>query len=242
MTSFALLAGFRAGMQGGLGRSTKFSPLTRIPLTAGTGCDCVKFYNYLMSNTLINFLKYLRGIEVTVETLRSLVAGGNAASPLPAPSEATIINEIPEILYQGQVEPFSLTVKQLEIARACCNDVPGFLQAPNGTEPPLPGQPEQPQPIRPTDRPGPRKSDAGTRSRSSTSRVGGAWPLGSSWRASGSGRSRRMHRRNPCGAGASGPGVPAHPAQGEGQQCPRWQAILPEGQRYLSCNAKLTAD
>ena len=78
-----------------------------------------------------------------MEALRAAVrAKEDASRPQPPSSETSTIGEIPVMHFQGPVEPFTLSVKQLEIVRACWSAVQGFLWVNAGRENPAPVHPE----------------------------------------------------------------------------------------------------
>jgi hypothetical protein len=96
----------------------------------------------MMSNPLSNFQEYFREIEAEMEALKAAVlAKEEAARPQPPSAEASTIGEIPVMHFQGPVEPFTLTVRQLETVRACWSDVQGFLWVNAGTPKPSQAQP-----------------------------------------------------------------------------------------------------
>lgn len=72
-----------------------------------------------MSNPLNNFQEYFREIEAEMEALRAAVlAKEEAKKPVEPSAQASAIGDIPVMHIQGPVEPFTLTVKQLEAVRA----------------------------------------------------------------------------------------------------------------------------
>ena len=90
---------------------------------------CLRYaHKHLMSNPLSNFQEYFKEIEAEMEALRTAVRAQEEASrPQPSSSKVSALGDIPVMHFQGPVEPFTLTVKQLEIVRACWNEVQGFL-------------------------------------------------------------------------------------------------------------------
>jgi len=84
---------------------------------------------YLMSHPLNNIQEYFKEIEAEMEALRAAVRAQEEAPGPVAPSALTsAIGDIPVMQFQGPVEPFTLTVKQLEILHVCWNEVQRFLR------------------------------------------------------------------------------------------------------------------
>lgn len=96
-----------------------------------------------MSNLPTNFREYFSEMEAEMGVLRAAVRTKDEDSrPQPPSSEASAIGNSPVMHFQGPVEPFTLSVSQLEVVRACRIEVQGFLRVKAGTSHPSRGQPE----------------------------------------------------------------------------------------------------
>jgi len=87
-----------------------------------------------MSHSLNNFQEYFREIEAEMKALKAAVQANEEPSrPVESSTRPSTIGGIPVMHFQGSVEPFALTGKQLETVRVCWNDVQGFLSVIAGT-------------------------------------------------------------------------------------------------------------
>ena len=88
-----------------------------------------------MSDSINNFQQFFRDVEAEIAALKIAIrAKHEAARPVPTESYASTIGETPVMHFAGPVEPFTLTMRQLEVVRACWDDVQGFLWVNSVTE------------------------------------------------------------------------------------------------------------
>jgi hypothetical protein len=94
-------------------------------LTMEIDCDPTRC---IMSDPLTAFQDYVVAIKAEAEALRAeLRARDEAATPVAPVAEVSAIGDVSVMHFRGPIEPFTLTINQLEVLSACWTQIQEFL-------------------------------------------------------------------------------------------------------------------